>query len=127
ISGKDLSDLDLGGLDFRRTGLRGANLFASKLVSSDLRGANLEGANLNGAWLMGADFTDAQLRGASMLSLVVLGGEVKKMPSFKNADLRGIRMIADLPGADLSGSILGQAHIGVEIKNQGMGQMRTDL
>jgi len=49
------------------------------------------------------------------------------MPIFKDAKMRGIKMIADLPGADLSGADLSDAMVGVNIKNQGMGQMRTDL
>jgi uncharacterized protein YjbI with pentapeptide repeats len=127
FAGKDLSNLDLTGLDFRKANLRGVNLFGSKLVQSDFRDATLEGANLNGAWLMGTDFTGANLSRASLLSVVVLGGEVKKMPSFKSANMTGIKMIADLPGADLSGADLSRAMAGVNIKNQGMGQMRTDL
>ena len=87
----------------------------------------MEGANLNGAWLMGTDFTGANLARASLLSVVILGGQVKKMPTFKGANLTGIKMIADLPGADLSGANFTRAMVGVNIKNQGMGQMRTDL
>jgi uncharacterized protein YjbI with pentapeptide repeats len=127
FAGKDLSDLDLSGLDFRKANLRGVNLFGSKLVQSDFREAILEGANLNGAWLMGTDFTAAKLNHASLLSVVVLGGEVKRMPIFKRADMIGVKMIADLPGADLSGANFSRASVGVNIKNQGMGQMRTDL
>ncbi len=127
LAGKDLSDLDLSKLDFRGANLRGANLFGSKLVQADFRDANLQGANLNGAWLMGTDFTGARLDRASLLSVVVLGGEVKKMPVFKGASMTGVRMIADLPGADLAGADFSRAKVGVDIKNQGMGQMRTDL
>ena len=127
LRGKDLSDLDLSRLDFRHANLRGASFFGSKLVLADFRGATLEGANLNGAWLMGTDFTGANLTRASLLSVVVLGGEVKKMPVFKGANLTGVKMIADLPGADLSGANFSNAMVGVNIKNQGMGQMRTDL
>ena len=61
------------------------------------------------------------------LSVVVLGGSVKTMPVFRNANLSGVRMIADLPGADLAGADFSRAMVGVNIKNQGMGQMRTDL
>jgi len=57
----------------------------------------------------------------------LLGGTVKKMPIFKGANLSGVKMIADLPGADLSGADFSRAMVGVNIKNQGMGQMRTDL
>src|SRR6516225_11747087 len=106
FDGADLSDLDLSGLDFRQASLRGANLFASRLVRANFAGADLGGANLNGAWLMGADFTGAKLAGASLLSVVVLGGEVKQMPVFERADLHGVRMIADLPGANLAGADL---------------------
>jgi uncharacterized protein YjbI with pentapeptide repeats len=127
FAGRDLSDLDLTGLDFRKANLRGVSLFGSKLVQSDFRDATLEGANLNGAWLMGTDFTGANLNHASLLSVVVLGGEVKKMPIFKGANMSGVKMIADLPGADLSGADFSRAMVGVNIKNQGMGQMRTDL
>lgn len=58
---------------------------------------------------------------------MILGGEVKKMPIFKRARMSGVKMIANLPGADLSGADLSHAMVGVDIKNQGMGQMRTDL
>ena len=127
FSGRDLSDLDLSGLDFRRARLAGTSLFGSKLVEADFREADLRGANLNGAWLMGTDFSRADLSGASLLSVVVLGGTVKKMPVFRQANLSGVKMIADLPGADLSGADFSRAMVGVNIKNQGMGQMRTDL
>jgi len=127
LAGKDLSDLDLSGLDFHNADLRGASFFGSKLVQADMRGAQLEGANLNGSWLMGTDFTGANLTRASLLSVVILGGSVKKMPIFRNANMRGVKVIADLPGADLSGADFTGAVVGVNIKNQGMGQMRTDL
>ncbi len=127
LAGKDLSDLDMSGLDFRNADLRGASFFGSKLVQADMRGAMLEGANLNGSWLMGTDFTGANLNRASLLSVVILGGSVKTVPIFKNAQMRGAKIIADLPGADLSGADFTSAMVGVNIKNQGMGQMRTVL
>ena len=112
LAGKDLSDLDLSRLDFRGADLRGTSFFGSRLVESDLRGANLEAANLNGAWLMGTDFSGARLAGASLLSVVILGGTVKKMPVFRNADLSGVKMIADLPGADLAGANFSRSRSG---------------
>ena len=62
-----------------------------------------------------------------VVSLVILGGQVKERPNFAGANLSGVRMIADLPGVDLHGASLSRAKLGVDIKNQGMGQMRTDL
>lgn len=127
FAGMDLSDLDLGGLDFHGANLQAVSFFGSKLVRTDFRGARLAGANLNGAWLMGTDFTGADLTRASLLSVVILGGQVKAMPIFKGANMTGVKMIADLPGADLSGADFSRSMVGVNIKNQGMGQMRTDL
>ncbi len=127
LRGKDLSDIDLSGADLRHADMTGANLFGARLVSANLRGTILAGANLNGAWLMGADFSGAKLTKASLLSVVILGGEIKTMPVFAGADMRDVRMIADLPRANLAGADLTRARIGVDIRNQGMGQMRTDL
>jgi len=96
-------------------------------VLSQFIGTDLTRANLNGAWLMGTDFSSATLVSCSMLSVVVLGGEVKTPPNFAGADLSGARIIADFPGANLRRARLVKANLGVNIKNQGMGQMRTDL
>ena len=101
FAGKDLSDLDLSRFGFRNANVRDANFFASRLIQADFRGAHLEGANLNGAWLMGTNFAGAHMAQASLLSVVVLGGQVKQTPIFEGADLTGAKMIADLPGATL--------------------------
>jgi uncharacterized protein YjbI with pentapeptide repeats len=127
LVGKDLSDLDLSNVDFKRANLSGANLFGARLVSSNLEGVKLTKANLNGAWLMGANFTGADLSDSTMLSLVILGGPVKEKPKFAGANLSGVRMIAELAAVDLHGANLSRARLGVDIRNQGMGQMRTDL
>lgn len=127
LSGRDLSDLDLSSLDFRHANLAGASLFSARLVSSNLQGANLAHVNLNGAWLMDTDFRGAKMSDCTLMSIVVLGGEVQKRPNFAGADLSRARIMGDLPGADLSGAKLTNANLGVNIKNQGMGQMRTDL
>jgi len=91
FSGKDLSRLDLSNVDFKGANLVGTSLFASRLVSANLAGADLSRANLNGAWLMGTNFEVAKLVGSSLLSLVILGGEVKERPNFAGADLSGAR------------------------------------
>src|SRR5437899_3362190 len=127
LAGKDLSDLDLNDIDFKRANLSGANPFGARLVSSNLAGAKLVRANLNGAWLMGTKFAGADLSGSTMLGLVILGGTVKEKPNFAGANLSGVRLIADLPGTDLRGADLSRSKLGVDIRNQGMGQMRTDL
>ena len=127
LAKRDLSDLDLSKLDLHGVDLSYAKLFGTRLASADLRGAKLVGANLNGAWVMGADFSGADLTNASMLSLVVVGGDVKARPRFVGAKMGGVRIIAELDGADLTDAYLFAARLGVDIKNQGMGQMRTNL
>jgi len=127
LSGLDLSDLDLTGADLHGANLNGATLFGTRLVKADLRDARLEHANLNGAWVMGTNFNGAHLNGASMVGLVVLGGEVKQRPSFRNADLSEVRVIAELDGTDLTDAHLEHLKGGVNIKNQGMGQDRLNL
>jgi len=127
LAGKDLSRLDLSLQDFQHVNLARTSFFASKLVQCNFSGATLSGAILNGAWLMGANFSGADLSGAKLMSVVILGGEITARPTFKNANLSGARIIAELDGTDLSHANLSRAHLGVDIKNQGMGQMRTNL
>jgi hypothetical protein len=47
----------------------------------------------------GAKFGGADLSDRSMLSLVILGGQVKEKPNFAGAKLSGVWMLADLAGA----------------------------
>lgn len=130
LSGKDLSGLDLSGLDFKQANLAGANLFGAKLVGADLSGANLAGARLDAAWIMRANFTKANLSKASMFGPVVYSGlEVRpaEAPTFAGADLSGARIIARLARVNLSGCNCAHAQMGVDMRNQPMGQMRVDL
>ena len=76
---------------------------------------------------MATDFRGADLSDTSILSPVVLGGEVKERPNFAGVNLSGSRIIADFPGTNFSGANLTHAHMQVNIKNQGMGQMRNEL
>ncbi len=130
LSGRDLSGLDLSNVDFRGADLSGANLFGAKLVGANLSGANLSGANLDAAWIMRANFKGADLSKASLFGPVVYPGlEVlpAEAPNFENANLSGARIIARLSRVNLRGSNLAGARMGVDMRNQPMGQMRADL
>jgi uncharacterized protein YjbI with pentapeptide repeats len=130
FSGKSLEGLDLSNLDLQRVNLAGANLFGVKLVGTDLSNANLSGANLNLAWIMRANFTNADLSNASLQGLVVSSGlEIKlsEAPIFKGANFAGARIIARLSRFDLRGANFANARMGVDLRNQSMGLMRTDL
>jgi uncharacterized protein YjbI with pentapeptide repeats len=127
LTEKDLSDLDLSYVDFKRANLKGTSLFGTKLIKANLAGADLSRANLNGAWLMGTNLAGADLSGSSLLSPVVVGGPVNEAPRFAGANLAGARMMGDWMQADFRGANFSNAHMGVDIRNQGMGQMRNDF
>ena len=112
FSGKDLSGLDLAGLDFKKATLTRANLFGADLTNADLSGANLSGALLDRVVLISTRLDGANLEGASLLrpsafsTLAAVGGEG---PSFRSANMRGIKMFGrftqvDFSGADLTGA-----------------------
>jgi uncharacterized protein YjbI with pentapeptide repeats len=130
LSGQDLSGLDLSNIDFRQADLSGANLFGAKLVGANLAGANLAGANLDAAWLMRTNFTGANLANASLFGPVVyptLEVSPAEAPNFEKANLAGARIIARLSRVNMRGSNLAGARMGVDMRNQPMGQMRVDL
>jgi uncharacterized protein YjbI with pentapeptide repeats len=130
FSRKNLSNLDLDGLDFKAANLSGANLFGAKLVGADLRKANLTGATLDAAWLMRANFSGAVLANASLFAPVVystLAVAAADRPTFVGANLTGARVIARFAQVDLSHANFSKARMGVDLKNQPMGQMRSDF
>lgn len=112
LSGRDLSGLDLSGVDFKGADLSQANLFGANLTEANLAGADLTGAVLDRTVLVRTDFTSAVLRNASMLRPSVapdLRFVARDLPSFRNADLRGVRITARLGGADFSSADLSGA------------------
>jgi uncharacterized protein YjbI with pentapeptide repeats len=130
LAGWNLSGLDLSNIDFRQADLSGANLFGAKLVGANLAGTNLSGANLDAAWLMRASFAGANLANASIFGPVVyptLEVSPAEAPNFAKANLSGARIIARLNRVDMRGSNLAGARMGVDMRNQPMGQMRMDL
>ena len=130
LAGQDLSGLDLSHIDFRQADLSGTNLFGAKLVGANLAGANLSGAKLDAAWLMQADLTGANLTNASLFGPVVyptLDVSPAIAPTFAKANLSGARIIARLSRVNMRESNLAGARMGVDMRNQPMGQMRMDL
>jgi uncharacterized protein YjbI with pentapeptide repeats len=130
LGGRDLSGLDLSNVDFKQADLSNAKLFGAKLVGANLSGANLSGANLDAAWLMRANFKGANLARASLFGPVVYPGlDVlpAEAPNFESADLSGARIVARLSRVNMRGCNLSGARMGVDMRNQPMGQMRADL
>lgn len=112
LSGSDLSGLDLSGVDFKGADLSRSNLFGVDLTAADLNWADLSGAVLDRTVLVRTNFGSASMREASLLrpsvasDLQFVAGD---LPSFRNADLRGVRITARLGGADFSSANLSEA------------------
>lgn len=121
----DLSGLDLAGVDFAGADLRNANL-----SDANLSDANLRGALMDLAWIMRTNFTGADLSGASPRAMVTSTGmeaSVKEAANFSHAILTGARIIARLSFANLRFANFAGADMGVELHNQSMGLLRTEL
>ena len=109
LSGSDLSGLDLSGVDFKGADLSRSNLFGADLSDANLSGADLTGAVLDRTVLVRTNFGSAAMRDASLLRPSVapnLQFVPDDLPSFRNADLRGVKITARLGGADFSGANL---------------------
>jgi uncharacterized protein YjbI with pentapeptide repeats len=113
LSGQVLENLDLSGLDFKRAHLSKAKLFGADLSSANLSGADLRAANLNRVTLTRARLDNADLEGASLLRpsifSTITGGIKDEAPSFRAANMRGIRMFGRFGQADFSGAVLTDA------------------
>jgi uncharacterized protein YjbI with pentapeptide repeats len=103
----DLTYLDLAGLDFK-----GANLAHSDLYGTDFTGANLKGTDLshtrlNRSVLIRADLSGADLTGATIFRPTVyddLSQNLANAPRFSGANMTGVRVMANLSGADFRGA-----------------------
>lgn len=112
LSGKDLNGLDLAGLDFKAAVLAKSNLFGADLSGANLSGADLSGANLDRVTLIATRLDGANLEGARLLRPSVfstLASNGAEAPSFKGANMRGIKMFGrftrvNFEGADLTGA-----------------------
>ena len=112
LSGQALKDLDLAGLDFKKATLAKANLFGADLSNANLSGTDLRAANFDRVTLIATRFDDANLEGASLLRpsvFTTLTALASEAPSFRGANMRGIKMFgrfgrANFQGADLTGA-----------------------
>jgi uncharacterized protein YjbI with pentapeptide repeats len=92
----DLSDALLNGTDLTGINLCGANLTGADLSKADLSDSNLIEVDLSYVNLSGVDFSGADLSEANFSGLILLNGKI----NFNKANLSG---------ADLSESYLGEA------------------
>jgi len=108
-AGRDLTYLDLSGLDFKQARLSHTDLYGVDFTGSNLKGADLSYARLDRAVLIRADMSGANLRGTTIFRPTVysdMQNSYADAPRFAGANLSGIRVQADLSGADFRGADL---------------------
>lgn len=127
-SNHKLMYLDLSGLDFKGAKLAHSDLFAVDLTGANLRGADLSGTRLDRTVLIHADLAGANLSGASILRPTVymdLEENLADAPSFAGANLKGIRVMAKMSGADFHGADLTGANLSPLEGRPGQGTITT--
>ena len=121
----DLSNKDVGYLNFNGRDMTHCIMVNTSFFGADLRGANLSGVNLQRAYLNLArlektNFSGANLKEATIFQ-PIFGDTV-----FRSANLSGARLIGTLGKVDMSGAILIEGRLGLDVGNQPMGQMKFD-
>ena len=135
LSGQDMSGDDLTGLDLSRANLSGAdfsnaNLHGVKLVDADLTGARLVNADLTFAWFIRANFTRANLRGATLQTVVTsdqMENTKAQAATFVGADLSDTRTTVHFSFDDMRGVNFSHANMTVVMANQSMGLLRSEF
>ena len=130
FSGRDLTYLDLAGLDFKGATLAKADLYGVDLTSANLSGVDLSEARLDRAVLIRANLSGANLSGATIYRPTIyadLGASLEDAPKFAGATMRGVRVQAELSGADFRGADLTGARMGPHEPRADMSSMPGSL
>lgn len=128
LSARDLTYLDLSGLDFKGATLNGSNLYGADLTNALLKGADLARARLDRAVLIKADLSGANLTRATILRPTIYADQhstLSDAPRFAGANMAGVRVQADLSGADFRGADLTDAHFDPLEARPGSGTLAT--
>ncbi len=124
----DLTYLDLGGLDFKGANLAHSDLYGVDFTKANLRGADLSHTRLDRAVLIHADLSGANLTGATILRPTIytdLSDNLADAPRFAGANLTGIRVMANMSGADFHGADLTGANLSPLESRPGQGTITT--
>lgn len=127
-SNHDLTYLDLSGLNFKGAKLARSNLYGADFTDANLRGTDMSGTRLDRATLIRADFSGANLAGASILRPTIytdLTESLGDAPRFAGANLAGIRVMANMSGADFHGADLTDANFTPREARAGQGTITT--
>lgn len=127
-AGRDLTYLDLSGLDFKQATLARTDLYGVDFTGSDLKGTDMSHARLDRAVLIRTDLSGANLQGATIFRPTVyadMQNNHADAPRFAGANLTGIRVQADLSGADFRGADLTRADFSPLEARPGQGTLVT--
>lgn len=127
-SNHNLTYLDLSGLNFKGAKLAKSNLYGADFTGANLRGTDMSSTRLDRATLIRADFSGANLSGASILRPTIysdLSENLADAPRFAGANLNGIRVMANLSGADFHGADLSDANFTPREVRAGQGTITT--
>jgi uncharacterized protein YjbI with pentapeptide repeats len=127
-SNHDLTYLDLAGLDFKGARLSHSDLYGTDLTGANLKGADLSHTRLDRSVLIRADLSGANLTGATIFRPTVytdLSSDLADAPRFAGANLTGIRVMANLSGADFRGADLTGADLHPLESRAGQGTITT--
>jgi uncharacterized protein YjbI with pentapeptide repeats len=109
LSKRKLAYLDLSGLNFKGATLARSDLYGVDFTNANLRGTDLSGTRLDRSNLIRADLAGANIAGATILRPNVytdLTSNPADSPRFPGANLTGVRVQANLSGADFHGADL---------------------
>jgi len=127
-AGRDLTYLDLSGLDFKQATLARTDLYGVDFTGSNLKGADISHARLDRAVLIRTDLSGANLKGTTIFRPTVysdMQNDHADAPRFAGANLTGIRVQADLSGADFRGADLTRADFSPLEARPGQGTLVT--
>jgi len=127
-SNHDLTYLDLSGLNFKGAKLAKSNLYGADFTGANLRGTDMSGTRLDRATLIRADFSGANLSQASILRPTIytdLTENLADAPRFAGSNLTGIRVMANMSGADFHGADLTDANFTPREARAGQGTITT--
>lgn len=128
LSRKDLRFLDLSGLDFKRAIISHSDLFGVDFTNADLSGVDLSNSRLDRAVIIRANFSGAKLTGATLLRPTVHASftyGLEDAPTFAGANLKGLRVMARLDGANFRGADLTRADFSPYEPRPGQGTLAT--
>lgn len=128
FSNHDMTYLDLSGLDFKAARLSGSDFYGADFTNANLAGTDLSRSRLDRAVLINAVLRSATLVNATILRPTIyrdMSNDLSDAPDFSGADMRQVRIQAELSGASFRGADLSRADFSPLELRPGQGTLVT--